>query len=456
MAIIAAFVVSASAAEATTPTHVRQLDALLGATTRPDGPGAEILIMRGDTVVYDQARGLANVELGVPLEPRAMFRIASITKTFTAAAIVKLEQDGRLSLEDPLSKYVPEIPGGDKITLKTLLEHRSGIADIVHQLPAVGADGVLSTAEAVAAIAPLAPKFAPGARFAYSNSGYILLGAVIEKVTGKSWHDAVLSLTVPADLATGVVYGDARRLIPKRVNGYIDDHGVATNASAIDSSIPAAAGGLIANAPALGRWMRALCQGRIVSAQDFARMRAPGGPDTTGPYGLGLYLWKARGQDLPGHSGQIDGFTSAAACLPDSDVTIVILANNENFDARGNLLRTAAIMLDEPYVVPPAVTPTPADIEALSGTFVSPTGDVRTIFAKDGRLYSQRGARDPAPMQMSATRVLRFDPDALAYFIPQQDREGRVTALDFYRDGEGPPARYARSTTPAEPDGAAR
>ena len=187
-----------------------------------DGPGVAVLVARGDQVLYRGARGMASVELGVPLSPDQVFRIGSVTKQFAAATLLKLIDDGRAKLDDPLSKYLPDYPNGQAITLQQLLNHTSGVKSYT------GISGYmnnpvrreLSTQELVAEFKNLPVDFAPGASWNYNNSGYVLVGAVIEAISGKAWHEQLQeSLLTPQKLSKTAYPGETR-LIKGMVNGY--------------------------------------------------------------------------------------------------------------------------------------------------------------------------------------------------------------------------------------------
>lgn len=429
---------------------VKQAQTALEYVATPDGPGAVILIARGDTVVFRGARGRANIELGVPLTTDQVFRIASVTKMYTAAMVIKFAELGRLSLEDPLAKFLPDFPGASHITLRELLNHTAGISDVVKDpIPGFMRRDV-DTATLVAEIRRRPPDFPPGTRWSYSNGGFALLGAVIEKVTGQSWHDALQEqLLQPAGLSR-TVYGDSTQLIPGRVAGYTTDNPErrTKNASFISMSIPAAAGGLASTADDLLRWIRALAGGHIVSREDFQQMTTPvsnlPGSSTIHGYGLGMYIWQVRGQQVVGHTGQINGFASAVAYLPKQDVTVVVLANDDNFDAQTMMRRLAAIALGDPYTQPVATVQSDDALHALEGDYRIDDTTVETLFVKDHQLYGQRSGHHAVAMQMTVEHQLHFLPDELSYFVPVRNKVGKVTGLNYFEGGEGPSRVFLR------------
>ena len=426
---------------------------VLDQAANPDGPGTVILIARGDRVLYRQARGLAQMELGVPLTPEHVFRIASITKIFTAATVLKLAEQGKLSLDDTLAVYLPDFPHAGEITLRQMLNHTAGISD-ANMIPEPGfSRRQPDTATLVAEIGKRPLDFPPGSRWAYSNAGYVLLGAVIEKVTGEPWHAATEKLLARPLGLSHTRYGDDSALIAGRVTGYTTDNPSRSplNPPPISSSIPAAAGGLVSTADDLLRWMRALQNGSAVGRNGFVQMATPpdGLPATPERYGLGLYLWTVRGQRMLGHTGQINGFASILAYLPEQDITVVALANDDRFDAKMVGRRLAAIALGNPYPEVVPVAPSADVLRALAGTYRYDENTLQTLSVRDGKLYSQRQGRGEIPLQIDAGGRLYFVPDEISYFVPVRDANGNVIRLDFFRSGEGPPRAIPRVDSPA-------
>src|SRR5690606_4551549 len=195
----------------------------LAASCEADAPGLAVLVARGDRVLYRDACGKASLELGVPLSPDHVFRIGSVTKQFAAAGLLKLVEDGRLSLDDPLSRFLPDYPGGDAITVRMLLDHTSGIRSYT-AMPGVMSDGImkdLDTAALVAVFKDEPADFAPGQEWRYNNSGYVLVGAVIEAVSGKPWHAYLHEALFEPLGMTRTRYGDqGEAVILRHVTGY--------------------------------------------------------------------------------------------------------------------------------------------------------------------------------------------------------------------------------------------
>lgn len=435
-----------------TPTMVaKQAQAALERATTSNGPGAVVLIARGDKIIYRAARGSAQIELGIPLKADQTFRIASITKMFTAALVLKLAQLGKLSLDDKLATYVPGIANGESITLRQLLTHTAGVSDFVHDPQPGFFARKVDTATLIAEIQKRTPSFPPGTRFAYSNAGYILLGAVIEKITGRPWQDAMRAILFDPLGLKETGYGDNAKIVLRRVAGYTTDnadHHV-ENASYINASVPAAAGALISTADDLLHWMRALAQGRVIGRDGFEQMAAVANVSGTSahPYGLGMYIWQVRGSQMVGHTGQIDGFASALAYLPEHDVTVVVLANDDNFDARTMARRMAAIALGQPYADPVAIKPADGQLRAFEGVYRIDDMTTETLSIKDGQLYAQRSKHHAVPLMLTLDQRLYFVPDELSYFTSVRDASGKVVRLDYFEGGDGPAISMPRVVT---------
>ena len=452
-ALLAAIAISntVAAASVSNATIARQAQRVLDRVVAlTDGPGAVVLIARGDAVIFRAARGSAQIELAVPLAADDAFRIASVTKMFTAATVLKLAELGKLAIDDPLIKYLPDFPEASRITLRELLNHTSGVSDVVKDPQPGFSRRDVDTDTLVAGIRARPLDFPPGTRWAYSNSGYILLGAVIEKATGQPWHVALRTYVLDPLRLEHTQFGAQDPLIAKRVAGYTTDPQLRTtrNAAYISATIPAAAGALVSTVDDLRVWMRALASGRVIGADSFEQMIAPApelpGASSQHGYGLGIYLYHLRGNTMFGHTGQINGFASFAAYLPKQQITVVVLANDDNFDARTTGKRLAAIALGEPFAETVAV-PMPDELmEALVGTYRIDENMLETLSIKDHRLFARRGNGSTIPLQMTANHQLHFVPDELGYFVPIRNAEGVVSRLEFFQEGEGPPRLLPR------------
>ena len=298
-----------------------------------------VLVARGDSVLLDDAYGSADLEWGVPNRPTTRFRIASLTKQFTAAGILLLEERGRLRLTDPVSRHLPDAPAAwREVTLFHLLTHTAGIPNLTAfpDFPARKAED--ETPDALIARFRDRPlEFAPGTAHRYSNSGYILLGRVLERASGQPYGDFLREhLLAPLGMHdTGVDSTGA--VLPRRARGYRVGGAGLEHAAYLSMTIPFAAGNLYSTTRDLLRWERALFGGRVVSRAALARMTTPFRDD----YALGLSVFPQDGQTVIRHGGGIDGFATAMSYYRESGLTVIVLSNVETVNA-GKLARDLA------------------------------------------------------------------------------------------------------------------
>ena len=278
------------------------------------------------TFALRASAGDANLELEVPNTPATKFRLGSITKQFTAASILLLEERGKLKIDDKVKTYLPDAPmAWDRITVFNLLTHTSGIPNFT-SLADYGTIKLSSrTAEAaVAAVHDKTLDFGPGEKMSYSNSGYLVLGAIIEKVSGQSYEKFVAdNIFTPLGMNDSG-YDSNTALIKRRASGYIKTPSGYVNAGYIHMSIPHAAGALYSTTGDLLKWEQALFAGTVVSKASLDRMITPFKND----YALGLTSTIDKGgRRVIAHGGGIDGFNTYLAYYPDTKTVIVALSN---------------------------------------------------------------------------------------------------------------------------------
>jgi len=306
--------------------------------TDPGAVGISVAVARGDELVYSKAHGFADLEFSVKTDEETMFRIGSVTKQFTAAAILKLAERGKLSVDDPLTRFLPDYPThGHELTLRHLLTHTGGIPNYTNLGPKweVNMARELPDEELVALWKDLPLDFAPGEKWNYSNSGYYLLGMVVAKVSGKSYADFVReTFFEPLGLAR-TRYDSNEEVLPNRAQGYAFGDGKFWNDGLIGLSQPGAAGALISTARDLVRWQQALVSGKVVKPESYEEMTLPyllvNGRETG--YGMGLQLDQRASQRCVWHGGGINGFNSVLLYFPDSALHIAVISNSEGLRA---------------------------------------------------------------------------------------------------------------------------
>lgn len=318
----------------------------VAAETLRDGmvPSLSIAITRGSAVVLEKTYGRADIENDVPARNESVYRIASITKQFTAAAILRLVEQRRVSLDADVRTYLPELHTlGARITIRQLLNHTSGIqniTDVPAIAPKVRLD--LTNAEILAIFQDEPHHFAPGANFLYNNSGYTISAMIIERLTGQTIADHMrLTFFEPLQLRSTSVC-DETRVVPHRAHGYVVANGQLQNEMFISPDLPKGGGNICSTAHDLALWAQALASGRVVRAESYTLMTTPGALSDGRPiaYGLGLFLSELEGRPEVSHGGDFDSFTSFLGWYPSENLAIAVLQNSNAAPAfDGNLAR---------------------------------------------------------------------------------------------------------------------
>lgn len=417
----------------------------------PAGPGLAVLVARGDDVLYRDARGMASIELGVPLSPDHVFRIGSVTKQFAAAGLLQLIDQGKLALDDPLSKFLPEFPNGTAITVAQLLNHTSGIRSYTnmpgHMDQAIRSD--LDTSALIRVFENEAAEFAPGAGWNYNNSGYVLVGAVIEQVAKMPWARWLQRQQFQPLALTRTASGATRDLIPGHAYGYRAGGGAVQTAPPLSMTQPHAAGALVSTVDDLLRWNLALHGGKLLSEDSYRRMITPEGKaaETPNRYGYGIQVGTVRGHPVYEHGGGIFGFLSMLLYLPEQAITVVVLRNadGDGGQAVGTLARRlAALALNDPYPDLEPVAIAPEALKALEGVYRLDADNARTLRVHNGVLTSQRSGGRPFDLVPIGNDRFLFR-DSLSLLRIERDEDGKPVAMVFFADGDGDGERWPLS-----------
>jgi D-alanyl-D-alanine carboxypeptidase len=431
---------TAPATSASDAALVARIDRLLLETYAAAEPGAAVLVERNGQVLLRKGYGMANVELGVPIAPEMVFRLGSITKQFTAVAILKLAEAGKLRLDDDITRYLPDFPThGQKITLEHLLTHTSGIKSYT-SLPAwrkvIREDR--TPQQMVDLFKDEPADFAPGEKWLYDNSGYFLLGMVIEKVTGKSYAAALADMLFTPLGLTHTVYGTDAPLLPGRVAGYEGGPGHYRNADYLSMTQPYAAGALLSTVDDLARWERALFSGTLVRPDLLARMTTPyrlKNGKSTG-YGYGLGIWTFEGHRVIEHGGGINGFTTELLRLPEDGIVVVVLSNGPGHVPVPDFLgiEIASLLLGKPLDERKPVPVAPALLDRLVGVYRIDAETTRVVTREGDRLFTQRlpGGDRSEILPLSPTDFFyRGSVDRLHFQTAGEGAELRVTGLTW-------------------------
>ncbi len=313
------------------------IDSAATAALEEGAVGLSIAVSFDDHVVFDEAFGLAEVEHGVKSDRDTSFRIGSITKQFTAALVMKQVEAGKISLDAPIGEYYDFPTGEHTVTVRHLLTHTSGIQSYTNLGPEWFKTIPLElTHQQLLDMVDDKPfEFPPGTAYNYNNTGYYLLGVILEEVTGKTYPELIKEeIAEPLGLDR-TRYGSNRDIIKNRAQGYSKFNSKLANDGLIGMSQPGAAGALLSTAGDLVRWQEALAGGKVVSPASYALMTTPyetSDGESTG-YGFGLGIGDADGLVAVRHGGGINGFNSMLTHFPATDVTIAVISNSETYAA---------------------------------------------------------------------------------------------------------------------------
>jgi len=408
-----------------------EAEAILAAAYRPDGPGAAAIVMRGGEVVWSGGRGLADLETRRPIAPATVFRTGSITKQFTAATVLTLVAEGKLSLDDPLSRFFPDWPRpGARATVRQLLNHSSGIFDLTKIPGYMMSEPTLrpnTTADLLAVIRSQPSRAEPGTAWEYNNGGYILLGAIVEQITGQPWHEAVRErIAEPLGLTT-LAYALEADDDPATAEFYGAENGRPVPARGVHLSVAHGGGGLVASVEDMARWAHALHHGRVVSPQLYAEMTSAArlADGSTRPYGFGLRLLKVRGRPAFVHGGAGRGVDTGSVYIPSEDVFVAVFSNSDELEADAGMVvqRLAALAVGQPIPSFDQVDVPLTEVEPLLGAYQMADGPQLRFFERGGKLH------------------LAFDDEELEAVPAGEDRfffaGGRLMWMAFERQADG-------------------
>jgi CubicO group peptidase (beta-lactamase class C family) len=410
-----------------------------------DGEGVAIQATQAGKVLFREAFGLADREAGQLATPDTIFRIGSVSKQFTAVAILRLAEEGKLSLDDPLTKYFPGWPQGDAILLRHLLNHRSGLANYTSKPDFMNrVTEPVAPADLIASFRDDPPDFPPGSKFAYCNTGYFLLGEIVARVSGLSFGDYLrTAFFEPLGMrSTGVFRNDAPP--PGAAKGYSFSDDSFVPAVDWDMSRAGGAGALYSTVGDLCLWTEALHGGKVLKPESLALMLAVptegDEADGVGQYGMGLYHSTMGGLPVIEHSGGLHGFASRLSWFPDQKLVVAVLANAlpppPDGAPAGLVARVARALLGEAMKKKePRVDPTidPATFAHYVGRY-DYRSQVQEISVENGRIFGRLTGQ-------KRYEIFPSGPDAFFYKVVDaqmqflRNPEGVVVAVRHQQNG---------------------
>jgi CubicO group peptidase (beta-lactamase class C family) len=413
-------------------------DKMLSEQFKTNETGATALVARKGEIIYLKAFGMANLESDILMRTNNVFRIGSITKQFTAIAILQLMEQGKLSLQDEITKFIPDYPTqGHTITIEHLLTHTSGIQSYTEMEDFEERMTMdLSPAEVIDHFKSEPMQFAPGTKWHYNNSGYFILGYIIEKVSGITYPEYLEeNIFKPVGMSHSL-YGNDQRLVKYRTGGYTMRDSMYENAHPLSMTQPYAAGSIQSTVEDLFKWNQALHSYQLVTKESldmaFTNYKLSDGTETD--YGYGWNLDYIQGIPTIEHGGGINGSLTMAIYVPEADVFVAVFSNCECNSPEDIAVRMAALTLGRPYVHN-EIPLTDKILQEYTGVYENDKGEQRIITLSENHLYSQRGRNRKFIIKAYEADKFYFEEALLAIeFV--RNKKGKVESLiTVGRDG---------------------
>ena len=427
----------------------QKADEVVNAYVKQGRFSGAVLVAKGGKTILSKGYGMANYEWEVANTPQTKFRLASVTKQFTGLAIAQLEERGLLNVNDTVAKYLPGIPKelSETVTIHHLLTHSSGIPSFTNfpDYPAKIKFEKWSGEKLIAWLAGKSLEFAPGEKFKYNNTGYYLLGVIIEKVSGKPYEQYVKENIFDPLGMKDSGHDSNSALIKSRASGYIVRNNTLENADYLNMSVPGAAGALYSTVEDMYKWDRALYSEKLVKRATLDKMYAP----FKSNYAWGWIVDEVNGRKRIAHDGGIEGFNTTIVRFINDDLCIIALSNR-NTNALGPMAqRLAAIAFGEKYELPQEPSPAAprkeikVDAKVLDlyvGEYELAPGFTITVSREGDRLVGLPTGQSKAELfAESESKFFLKVVEAQVQFV--KNDKGVVDKLVLYQNGRETPAR---------------
>lgn len=443
----AAFGSGSAASPQTSPPVSRMEEIVQDSVSRKVFMGT-VLVARGDEILLDKGYGFANLELDVPDAPSTKFRLGSVTKQFTAASIMLLQERGKLNVDDLVKKYMLDAPAAwDKITLFNVLTHTSGIPNYTSFPDYPALQGIPTTPQKLVARFIGKPlDFQPGEKYSYSNSGYILLGYLIEKISGESYEKFLQeNIFTPLGMNDSG-YDSNTAIILHRAEGYAPGPTGIVNADYTDMTVPFAAGALYSTTEDLLRWEKGLYGGKLLKPDSLVKMTTP----FKNNYAFGLEVRTVNGHEVINHGGGIQGFNTMVAYYPDDKLEVIVLSNINGAAPQDLAAKLAAIAHGEKVILSSERKQIRVDPKVFDGYIgryqLTPTLTV-TVTREGDHLFSQSNAQPKSEIFPEAENdYFMKTADVQITFVT--DTQGRATELILHQNGQDRHAKRIEGDAP--------
>ncbi len=444
----------ASAMSAKDAEREAQVDALMAEWSKGETPGAAVLVVQDGRVLLKKGYGLANVETKELIRPDTVFDLASVSKQFTAMAVMMLAERGKLSLDDPLSKFFPGFPAyAQNITVRHILNHTSGLTDYMEVLTATGkidknwkAGGFEPTsADTVKLLSEQKElRFAPGEKWEYSNSGYVVLGQIVVKASGKSLPKFLKeNIFQPLGMNHTLVSDETRPKIKNRAISYRMEAGKYTNADYTPLNLIYGDGNVNTTIEDMYLWDQALYTEKLVKAatlkQAFTSGKLTNGKETG--YGFGWSTIKYGGLETVGHSGGWAGFRTDITRFPQERFTVVVLSNLGSFKIGKTSQKIIGIYLGDKLTFPPAPTAVKVDSAALQkyvGKYELAPEFILTVTLENDALHLQATGQGKNKLAAKSEADFYLEAVTQISLTFNKNEKGEVTGLTLHQNGDHP------------------
>ena len=431
---------SACAPVAAEALFAASVDAMVAPFYQPDGPGAAVIVTLAGKTVFRQAYGMACLAKQQPMTPETTSRLGSISKQFTAVAILMLSEEGKLSIHDEITRFLPDYPAqGRQITIEHLLTHTSGIVSFTDKDDfEANITRDVTVAEMIDSFKDDALEFAPGTAFSYNNSGYYLLGALIEKVSGMSYASFVEQrIFVPLGMHATSHEGHERGPQPW-ATGHTRRDGGFGPCDPMSMSQAYAAGALVSTVDDLARWEQAIASGKLISAANWAKAftRYPLADGSACAYGHGWEIGTLRQRPMLAHGGAINGFMTFALRLPEDQLFVAVLSNADDgiVDPEYLAQKVAAMALGDPFVEFDEITLDTATLDVYAGVYAINPAEQRTFWREADQLLMQRTGGDITQVHAHSDDGF-FIRNSLVHLQFVRDEAGQVSKVVVHQSG---------------------
>ncbi|NHA05105.1 beta-lactamase family protein [Mucilaginibacter sp. HC2] len=416
-----------------TSTHAQtfnkaKLDSFFVALNTKDQNMGSIAIAANGVLIYQNAIGYSQVNKGVktPATIETKYRIGSISKMFTATMIFQLIDEGKLSFDTPLASYFPQLPNAGKITIREMLDHRSGLHNFTNDsLYTTYMGSPKSEAEMITIFARQKPDFEPDTKAEYSNTNFVLLGYIIEKLTGKTYAEELKKRVTSKIGLADTYYGTKAN--PAKNEAYSYNYSAQwTQMPETDMSIPGGAGAIVSTPADLVKFINALFAGKLISQTNLELMKT-----MKDNYGMAMFMIPFYDKKGFGHSGGIDGFSSLLAYFPEDKLTIAYISNGVRYSTNDVVIGALSIYFNRPFAIPEfkTITLNTTDLDKYIGKYTSTQIPLKVDITKNNTLlFAQATGQRAFPLEAqgdnkfsfaAAGITLQFDPAKKTFTLIQ-------------------------------------